>query len=84
MQYLGGFIGGSDFKHEWVKEKAKVWVDGVKILASVAKRFPQTAFAGVTFCLQNKWQYEQCTVPGVAALFDLHWRRKSGLISSWL
>ncbi|KAL7503120.1 hypothetical protein ACHAXN_000965, partial [Cyclotella atomus] len=70
MRYLGGFIGGNEHKLEWVKEKVKVWVDGVKILASVAKRFPQTAFAGLTFSLQSEWQYVQRTVPGIAALFD--------------
>jgi hypothetical protein len=57
MRYLGGYIGSRDSKLEWVEEKVRVWVDGVKILASVAKRFPQTAFAGLTISLQNEWQY---------------------------
>ena len=71
MRYLGGFIGGNDHKLEWVKGMVKVWVDGVKNLASVvAKRFPQTAYAGLTFSMQNEWQYVQRTVPGIAALFD--------------
>lgn len=70
MRYLGGFIGGYDYKLEWVREKVRGWVDGVKILASVAKRFPQTAYAGLTFSLQNEWQYVMRTVPGIAALFD--------------
>jgi hypothetical protein len=69
-RYLGGFIGGCDPKLEWVKEKVKVWADGVNILASVAKHYPQTAFAGLTISLQNEWQYTLRTVPGVAALFD--------------
>jgi hypothetical protein len=48
MRYLGGYIGSCESKLEWVEEKVRVWVDGVKILASVVKRFPQTAFAGLT------------------------------------
>jgi hypothetical protein len=70
MRYLGGYIGSRDSKLEWVEEKVRVWVDGVKILASVVKRFPQTAFAGLTISLQNEWQYLMRTVTGIAALFD--------------
>ncbi|KAL7502374.1 hypothetical protein ACHAXN_001333, partial [Cyclotella atomus] len=70
LRYLGGFIGGNVDKLDWVKNKVKGWVDGVKILASVARRFPQTAFAGKTISLQNEWQYVMRTVPGIAALFD--------------
>ncbi|KAL3768952.1 hypothetical protein ACHAWO_004062 [Cyclotella atomus] len=70
LLYLGGFIGGNEYKLEWVREKVKGWVDGVKILASVARRFPQMAYAGLTISLQNEWQYVMRTVPGIAALFD--------------
>jgi hypothetical protein len=69
-RYIGGFVGGRDNKLEWVAEKVRGWVDGVNILASVARRFPQTAYAGLTMSLQNEWQYVMRTVPGIAALFD--------------
>ncbi len=31
----------------------------MKTLASVASNYPQAAYAGFTFCLQNEWQYMQ-------------------------
>jgi hypothetical protein len=42
-RYLGGFVGGNEYKLDWVRKKVRGWVDGVKILASIACRFPQTA-----------------------------------------
>jgi hypothetical protein len=36
----------------------------------MARKFPQTAFAGMAFSLQSEWQYVLCTVPGIATLFD--------------
>ena len=56
-RYLGGFLGGEPEKEEWVRAKAEKWADGVKILASIAKQYPQTAFAGLTISLQAEWQY---------------------------
>jgi len=41
------------------------WVAGVKALADVAGPYPQTAYAGMTHCLQAEWQYLCRCVPGV-------------------
>ena len=38
---------------------------GVKSLARVATRYPQSAFAGFTQSLQSEWQYLSRCVPGV-------------------
>ena len=46
-----------------------MWEKGVNILAGIAKRFPQTAFAGVAMSLQHEWQYVARTVPGIGHLF---------------
>ena len=35
------------------------WVAAMETLASVAGNYPQAAYAGFTFCLQNEWQYGQ-------------------------
>jgi hypothetical protein len=35
----------------------KQWVDGVEKLAQVATKFPQSAYFGLTQCLQAEWQY---------------------------
>ena len=36
---------------------------------SIAKRHPQTAFAGLMMSLQHEWQYVTWTVNGIEALF---------------
>ena len=41
------------------------WIAGVKKLARVAKRYPQSAYAGMVNYLQAKWQYLCHVQPGV-------------------
>jgi hypothetical protein len=41
----------------WLAELVEKWVAAVQTLSIVAERYPQTAYAGFTFRLQNKWQY---------------------------
>ncbi len=59
-RYLGGFIGSAQTKEEcWLGELVAKWVDAVETLSTIPERYPQTAYAGFTFCLQNQWQYVQ-------------------------
>ena len=53
-----------------MKLKVEKWEQAVRILASIAKRFPQTAYAGLAMSLQHEWQYVARTVPGIATLFE--------------
>jgi hypothetical protein len=57
--HLGGFIGNAQKKEEWLGELVAKWVDTVEMLSTIAEHYPQTAYAGFTFCLQNEWQYVQ-------------------------
>jgi hypothetical protein len=57
QRYLGGFIGSAQRKEEWLGELVGKWVGAVKVLIAVALCYPQTAYAGFTFCLQNDLQY---------------------------
>ena len=41
---------------------------GVKVLAKIARRHPQSVYAGLGMSLQSEWQYLQRTVPGVGTL----------------
>jgi hypothetical protein len=41
----------------------------VETLSTVAERYPQTAYTGFTFCLQNEWQYVQRVVANTAPFF---------------
>jgi hypothetical protein len=54
QRYLGGYIGRKREKEEWVKKKVEKWEDGMQILASIARRYPQTAYAGFTMSLQQE------------------------------
>jgi hypothetical protein len=38
------------------------WAAAVVTLSTVAERYPQTAYAGFTFCMQIEWQYVQRVV----------------------
>ncbi len=42
----------------------------MKTLSVVAKRYPQTAYAGFTFRLQNEWQYVQRVVTDTGLFFQ--------------
>ena len=69
-RYLGGFHGSEGPLEEWVVPKVEGWVDGVRALARVADRYPQTAYAGLAMSLQHEWQYLQRVIPEVGAFMD--------------
>ena len=69
-RYLGGFIGAARKQVAWIRDQVDDWAFGVRRLAMVARRFPQTAFAGLTMSLQSEWQYLQRVVPGLADAFE--------------
>ena len=68
-RYVGGFIGDAESQSEWLEPKIQQWVKGVEALARVARRFPQTAYAGLVQSLQGEWQYLQRVVPGTSEAF---------------
>jgi hypothetical protein len=57
QRYLGGFIGSNGSKSDWLGSMVTTWLAAVETLALQARNFPQAAYAGFTFCLQNEWQY---------------------------
>jgi len=63
-RYVGGFVGSEAMLERWLEPKVKKWAAGVEILASIASRFPQTAYAGLASSLQAEWQYICRVVPG--------------------
>ncbi len=69
QRYLGGFIGSAQKKEEELGELVSKWVSAVKVLSTVGVCYPQTAYAGFTFCLQNEWQYVQQVVADTAPFF---------------
>eukprot|EP00956_Cyclotella_meneghiniana_P042116 scaffold248361_cov42-Cyclotella_meneghiniana.AAC.1 len=69
-RYLGGFVGSKLEREKWVKKKVEGWERAVIILAGIAKRFPQAAFAGMAMSLQHEWQFVARTVPDIGHLFE--------------
>ena len=70
QRYLGGFIGSAEKKGEWLVGMVDKWAAAVVTLSTVAERYPQTAYAGFTFCMQNEWQYVQRVVADTAPFFS--------------
>jgi hypothetical protein len=68
--YLGGFIGSVEKKEEWLVGMVDKWASAVVTLSTVAERYPQTAYTGFTFCMQNGWQYVQRVVANTAPFFS--------------
>ena len=68
-RYVGGFVGTTAARDQWLAPQIQQWVRGVETLAKVARRFPQTAYAGLTRSLQQEWQYLQRVTPAVADAF---------------
>jgi hypothetical protein len=62
-RYVGGFLGSDAALSQWLVPQIQQWVQGIALLAKVAKRYPQTAFAGLTNSLQQEGQYLQRVVP---------------------
>ena len=62
-RYIGGFVGSDEAREKWLREKVVNWVEGVERLARVAKRFPQSAYTGLTRSLQMEWRYLQRVLP---------------------
>ena len=69
QRYLGSFIGSAKTKELWLAELVQKWVAAVQTLNVVAEWYPQMAYAGFTFCLQNEWQYVQQVVADTAPFF---------------
>ena len=52
----------------WVNPKVEAWAHGMRLLAKIAQRHTQSAYAGLGMLLQSEWQYLQRTVPRVGTL----------------
>jgi hypothetical protein len=69
-RYLGSFLGDEGERDVWLAAKIYTWILALRILGKIAKRYPQTSYAGMTCSLQTEWQYTLHVIPDVEALFD--------------
>ena len=68
-RYVGGYIGSRATRDQWLAPQIEQWVRAVKSLAKVARRYPQTAYAGLALSLQHEWQYLQRVTSGIKDQF---------------
>ena len=46
-RYLGAYLGPQAELEAWVKPQVEAWAHGVRVLAKIARRHPQSAYAGL-------------------------------------
>jgi hypothetical protein len=68
-RYVGGFVGSGEAEAAWVDPQVQQWIEGVHSLAKAARRYPQTAYAGLSRSLQAEWQYLQRVTPDISPAF---------------
>jgi hypothetical protein len=68
-RYLGGFVGSGSSEATWIDPQVDQWISGVHSLSKVARRYPQTAYAGLSKSLQAEWQYVQRVTPNISQAF---------------
>ena len=68
-RYLGSYIGDKIMETAWVEEKISGWSLVLDELTGVAKRYPQSAFAGAQKSLWQQWNYLMRVIPGIGHLF---------------
>ena len=55
QHYVGGFIGSTASHECWLCPMMDAWVHGINSLASIATRFPHSAYARLISCLMAEW-----------------------------
>ena len=50
-RYLGTYLGLQAELEEWVKPQVESWAHLVRVLAKIAQRYPQSAYAGLGMSL---------------------------------
>ena len=67
--YLGEYIGYREAEGNWLEAKIKGWTESVAILAKVAQKHSQSAYAGLQKSLQQEWAFMQRVTPGIGDAF---------------
>jgi len=72
QRYLGGYVSSEESKDAWLAESCnkRVAANSTSTLAKPTDRWPQTAYTGLTFVLQNQWQYVQWVVLDTGAFSE--------------
>lgn len=66
---LGGVVGSSSEKYQFVKDFVWEWTQLLDQFATVAQTQPQAVYLAFTRSVQNKWLYLQRLIPDYTSLF---------------
>ena len=69
-RYLGGHVGTTAKRDDWVAGKVEGWVTGVDALSRVAQPSPHCAFVGLQKSLQSEWMHLQRVVDDICSAFQ--------------
>ena len=52
--YLGGYIGGVDSKHNWMRERTLTWEGNINTIRKTTGKHPQDNYAAAVYAIQSK------------------------------
>ena len=53
----------------WIQQKVEGWSESVRTLAGMARKHPQSAYAGLQKSIQQEWSFVQRVTPGIGDAF---------------
>ena len=62
-------MGERETESQWVRTKVERWAESVRTLAGVARKHPQSAYAGLQKSFQQEWAFVQQVAPGIGEEF---------------
>ena len=69
-RYLGGFMGMDVEQACWLEKNVEGWKYVLDIMARLACKHPQTAYAGLHKSLHQEWDFVQRTTPDIGTAFQ--------------
>ena len=79
-RYLGAYLGPQAELEAWVKPQVEAWANGVKVLAKIHRRHPQSAYAGLGMLLQSEGQSFEGTAPPIVTTFPSRRKPTGGVV----
>ena len=57
--YLGGYIGDNESKHNWQRERTLKWEEEISTTRKTVEKYPQESYAAVVHAIQSEWIFLQ-------------------------
>ena len=69
-RFLGGFVGSSELRNEYVKTKIDTWIKSIGILSEVAVSQPQAAYTALSQSVQFEWSFLSTVISNCDFVFE--------------